>query len=110
MIASTEMSTRLEKLQELLAQDPGNKLLGYGLAQELGGLGRHDEAAAQYERLIAAQPDYCAAYFHGARTLEQLQRLDDARAMYRRGIDVAARVGDDHARSEMLAALEAIVK
>jgi len=102
------VSTRLEKLQELLQQDPGNALLGYGLAQELAGIGRLDEAVAQYERLIAVKPDYCAAYFHGARTLEQLNRKDDARAMYRRGIETAARTGDEHARSEMQAALDAM--
>ena len=102
------MSARLEKLQELIAQDPSNKLVGYGLAQELAGLGRLEEAVAQYERLIAASPDYCAAYFHGARALEQLGRREDARAMYRRGIDAATRAGDEHARSEMQAALEAL--
>jgi tetratricopeptide (TPR) repeat protein len=102
------MSSRLEKLEALLQQDPSNALLGYGLAQELAGLGRLDEAVAQYERLIAAQPDYCAAYFHGARTLDQLGRKDEARALYLRGIDTAARVGDDHARAEMQAALEAL--
>ncbi len=100
------MSSRLEKLQALLQQDPNNQLLGYGLAQELTGLGRLEEAATQYERLIAAHPDYCAAYFHGARTLDTLNRRDDARALYRRGIETAARTGDDHARSEMQSALD----
>ena len=99
------MSNRLEKLEALLQQDPGNALLGYGLAQELAGLGRLEDAAAQYQRLISVKPDYCAAYFHGARTLEQLGRRDDARAMYRAGIDTATRVGDQHAASEMQAAL-----
>jgi predicted Zn-dependent protease len=102
------MSTRLEKLQELLAQDPANKLLGYGLAQELAGLGRADEAVEQYQRLIAAHPDYCAAYFHGAKTLELLGRIAEAREMYGLGISTATRVGDHHAASEMQAALSAL--
>jgi predicted Zn-dependent protease len=103
------MSTRLEKLEALLAQDPGNALLGYGLAQELAGLGRLEEAVTQYHRLIAVNPDYCAAYFHGARTLEQLGRRDDARALYRAGIETAGRVGDAHAASEMQAALMELI-
>ncbi len=102
------MSARLEKLKELLALDPSNKLLGYGLAQELAGLGRHEEAAAQYQRVIESQPDYCAAYFHGAKTFEVLGRVEDARALYKRGMETAARVGDDHARAEMEAALLAL--
>src|SRR5437867_3995526 len=100
-----QMSSRLERLQTLLEQDPSNTFLSYGLAQELTGLGRLEDAVAQYRRLIAGQPDYCAAYFHGAHALRQLGRQDEARAMYRQGIAAAARTGDDHARSEMEAAL-----
>lgn len=100
------MSTRIEKLQALLEQDPNNQLLGYGLAQELVGLGRLEEAATQFQRVIAAHPDYCAAYFHGARTLADSGRRKEAGALYRQGIETAARTGDDHARSEMQAALD----
>ena len=99
------MSSRLERLQTLLEQDPSNSLLSYGLAQELAGLGRLAEAVAQYRRLIATHPDYCSAYFHGARTLTQMARVDEARALYQQGIAAARRAGDDHARSEMEAAL-----
>ena len=102
------MTGRLEKLQELLTQDPKNVLVSYGLAQELANLGRLDEAVAEFERLIAGNPCYHAAYFHGARTLERLNRIEDARNLYRRGIEAAARNGDAHAQSEMQAALEAL--
>ncbi len=102
------MSNRLGKLQELLAQDPNNILVNYGIAQELASLGRLDESVAQYERLIAAHPNYSAAYFHGARTLERLERIADARNLYQRGIAVAGQNGDLHAQSEMQAALEAL--
>src|SRR5437016_13538792 len=100
-----ETSSRLERLQTLLQQDPSNTFLAYGLAQELAGLGRLDDAVVQYRRLIAGQPDYCAAYFHGAHALRQLGRQDEARLLYQQGIAAATRTGDDHARSEMEAAL-----
>ena len=102
------MTGRLEKLQELLAQDAKNVLVSYGLAQELANLGRLEEAVAEFERLIAGHPGYHAAYFHGARTLERLNRIEAARKLYRRGIEAAARNGDTHAQSEMQAALEAL--
>ncbi len=102
------MVRRLEKLTELLAQDPKNALVSYGLAQELANLGRLEEAVAEFERLIAGHPDYHAGYFHGARTLERLNRIGDARNLYRRGMEAAARNGDAHAQSEMQAALEAL--
>ena len=102
------MSTRLDKLQELLAQDPSNVLLNYGMAQELANLGRLEESVGQFERLIASHPNYSAAYFHGARTLERLGRIEDARSLYNRGIAAAAQNGDMHAQSEMEAALAAL--
>jgi len=102
------MSDRLEKLQAMLALDPKNQLASYGLAQELANLGRLEEAAAQFDRLLADHPNYCYGYFHGGRALEKLGRTDDARALYRRGLEAAARVGDQHAQSEIQQALEAI--
>jgi tetratricopeptide (TPR) repeat protein len=102
------MSPRLERLQALLEKDPANLLLSYGLAQELANLGRLEESVQAYRRLIETNPDYCAAYFQAARTLERMQQAEQARAMYRQGIAVAARVGNEHARAEMQAALDAL--
>jgi tetratricopeptide (TPR) repeat protein len=100
--------TRLEKLQEMLKADPKNQLASYGLATELANLGRLEDATAQFERLLADHPDYCYGYFHGGRTLEKLGRLEEARAMWRRGLEAAARTGDQHAQSEIQQALDAI--
>ena len=99
------MTTRLEKLQEMAAQDPQNAFLRYGLAQELANQGRLEEAVAEFQKLIEIQPDYCYAYFHGGRTLEKLGRIEEARSLYRSGIEASSRAGDMHARSEIEAAL-----
>ena len=100
------MATRLDKLQEMAARDPRNAFLRYGLAQELANQNRLEEAAAEFATLIETDPDYCYAYFHCARTLEKLDRKEEARALYRRGIEAAIRKGDQKARSELEGALE----
>ena len=100
------MTTRLEKLHEMLAQDPQNAFLRYALAQELANQSRLEEAAAEFARLIEGHPDYCYAYFHGGRTLEKLGRSREARELYSRGIQAAIGKGDEKARSELEAALE----
>ena len=64
-----------------------------------------EEAAAEYRALLAVNPNYPAAYYHGAQTLTKLGRAEEARALYRQGIEAATRIGDLHARSEMEAAL-----
>jgi tetratricopeptide (TPR) repeat protein len=55
--------------------------------------------------LLEHNPNYSAAYFHGGQTLEKLGRIDEARALYRRGIDVTGATGDAHTQSELRAAL-----
>jgi tetratricopeptide (TPR) repeat protein len=97
---------RLETLKSLVAQDPGNAFLRYGLAMEYVNSGRPEQAVSEFEALLAANPDYAAGYYHAGRTLEKLERLDDARQMYERGIEVTARSGDAHTRSELQAALD----
>ena len=100
------MSARIEALTAMLAQDPKNTFARYGLAMAHLDGGHADEAIQQFNTLLENNPDYAAAYFHGGRALETLGRLDDARALYEKGIEVTTRTGDGHTRSELQAALD----
>jgi tetratricopeptide (TPR) repeat protein len=97
---------RLDILQNLVAQNPSDSFSRYGLAMEYVKSGALDQAMAEFQTLLAGNPDYAAAYFHGAQTLEKLGRLDEARSFYQRGIEVCTRIGDLHTRSELQAALD----
>jgi Flp pilus assembly protein TadD len=99
---------RIEALTEILAHNPNDSLARYGLAMEHIKTGRFEEAVAQFEILLTAAPDHAYACFHAGQTLEKLGRPDDARAMYLRGIEAAARQGNSHARDEIQTALEAL--
>ena len=96
---------RLEALNTMLAQDPKNTLVRYGVAMEYLKSGELETAVAEFRKLIELKPEYAAAYYHGGQTLEKLDRLDDAREMYRDGIEMTTRTGDAHTRSELEAAL-----
>jgi len=98
--------SRLEALKSLVAQQPGESFLRYGLAMEYRNSGDLEGAMEEFRRLLAADPEYSAAYFHGAQTLERLGRMDEARELYRAGIEVTTRKGDLKTRNEMQAALE----
>ncbi|HLH20068.1 MAG TPA: tetratricopeptide repeat protein [Bryobacteraceae bacterium] len=98
--------TRLDLLKGLLEQKPGDSFLRYGLAMEYRNTGDLEAAVREFRALLAADPDYHAAYFQGGQTLERLGRLDEARELYREGVAVTSRKGDQHARSEMQAALD----
>jgi tetratricopeptide (TPR) repeat protein len=97
--------TRIEALQQLLAQDPSNTLARYGLAMEYVRAGELARALHEFEALLASDPAYSAAYFHGGQALAKLGRLEEARDTFRRGVAVTK---DPHARSELQAALDVL--
>ena len=99
-------SSRLETLKSMVAQNPNDSFLRYGLAMEYKNAGDLEDAVREFRELMAVNPDYSAAYFHGGQALEKLGRLEEARTLYQQGIEVTTRKGDLHARSEMQAALD----
>lgn len=97
---------RLEQLQQLVAQDPGNSRFRYMLGMELLSLGRAAEAAEALKALVEQDPGYVPAYYQAGRAFEQAGDADAARQFYRRGIEAARAAGDMHAASELEAALD----
>ena len=87
----------------MVAENPTNTFARYGLAMEQAKSGQLDEAVEAFQELLAADPNYSAAYFHGGQTLEKLGRLEEARDFYRRGLAVTR---DPHAAGELQAALD----
>jgi tetratricopeptide (TPR) repeat protein len=98
--------TRLDLLKNMVAQNPKDSFARYGLAMEWARSGNLEQAVEEYHGLLAVNPDYAAAYYHGGQTLAKLGRMDEARALYRAGIEATTRTGDAHTRSEIEAALE----
>ena len=99
-------SNRLDTLISMLEQDPASAFTRYGLAMEYVNLGRFDEAMDEFHSLLGSHPDYGAGYYHAGRTLERLGKIEEARAMYEKGIEATSRTGDAHTRSELQAALD----
>jgi tetratricopeptide (TPR) repeat protein len=95
--------SRIDLLKQLIEQDPSSLLARYGLAMEYKNAGQLESAVAEFEKVLASNPAYSAAYFHGGQTLEKLGRLDEARLWYGRGVD---QTPDPHARAELQAALD----
>jgi tetratricopeptide (TPR) repeat protein len=99
-------STRLDILKSMVAANPSDSFSRYGLAMEYRKGGDLEAAVAEFQALLAANPDYAAGYFHAGQTLERAGRAEEAREMYRAGIEVTTRKGDLHARDELRAALD----
>jgi tetratricopeptide (TPR) repeat protein len=97
---------RLQALLAMLEREPGDAFCLYGIAQEHARAGRHPQALEWFDRAIAADPDGAYAYFHKARSLEELDRVPEAVATLRTGLEAARRARDGHAASELAGYLD----
>ena len=96
---------RIATFRTFIAKSPSDPFPRYGLAMELKGRGELSEAWATFEELMTQFPDYVPTYLMAGGTLAALGRKDEAADVYRNGIEVATRRGDQHARRELEAAL-----
>jgi thioredoxin-like negative regulator of GroEL len=97
--------TRRQMLEEFVAAKPNDAFARYGLAMECANSGDANAADQQFKALLGAHPDYVAAYFQYGQYLARVGRTEEARSTLTAGVTTARRTGDDHARSEMEAAL-----
>ena len=100
--------SRKEQIEEMLAADPDDSFLRYGLAMEYASAGKDDEAASHLLELTRRDGEYVPAYLQAGQVLARLGREDEAKSTLQAGVAMANRKGDSHAAGEMAALLAAL--
>ena len=95
------MTTRREKIEALLRDDPDDVFLRYSLALELESGGAWEAGLEILESLARGPPPYVPAFQMAAQHLVARARLEEARGTLREGIEEARRQGLAHAAGEM---------
>ncbi len=104
-------TTRIDKIQAMLQDDPRDSFLRYTLAMEYRKLEESEKSLELLAELANQdEPKYVAAFFMAAQQLVELDRLDEARTFLRDGIDEARRQNNQHAAAEMSELLAEIGK
>jgi hypothetical protein len=103
----------MDQIEALLAEDPDDAFLRYGLAMEHASAGDDAGCVAVLRDLIArtAAGPYIPAYLQAGQALVRLDRISEACAVLRDGIAAAGKVGTSdalHAQSEMQGLLASI--
>lgn len=75
---------------------------------ELKGVGNTDEAWEHFSQLIERFPSYLASYAPTGDLLAGLGRIEDARAVYSKGIAIAGQQGNHHIRDLLNDALDSL--
>jgi hypothetical protein len=95
------MPTRREKIEAMLAAEPGDTFLRYALAMELDKEGDHATSLTRLAELTRDAPPHVPAFFMAAQQLARLDRIAEARTYLRDGIEAARVQGNSHAAGEM---------
>jgi predicted Zn-dependent protease len=106
-------SKRMQQIEALLADEPNDPFLRYGLAMEHSSLGDDTSAVQVLQDLIQLdeQSPYIPAFLMCAQALNRLQRDDEAVPVLKQGIAAARRAGTPealHSLSELQGLLSTI--
>jgi hypothetical protein len=102
--------SRREKIEAMLADDPGDTFLRYSLAMELDKEGNHDASLTKFMELTRDTPPFVPAFFMAGQQLARLGRISESREVLHKGIDAARDQGDLHAAGEMTEFLTSLDK
>ena len=94
--------SRMEFLKSCLEKDGEDSFVRFALAKEYENGGQLEEAVRQYLILEQNDPDYIGLYYHLGHAYAELGKLEEALMTFDRGIEVARKMHDQHALSELL--------
>ena len=99
-------ATRIELFEQMLAADPSNTAVSFGLAKEYEKAGNDAKLIETLERYLATADDEGNAYGMLARAYERLKQTEKAREVYERGITAATSHGHPGMAEEYRSLLE----
>jgi tetratricopeptide (TPR) repeat protein len=91
--ATMNTSPRLQQLLQFHSENQNDAFLLFALAKE--------SALEFYQKIVAQSPDYVGVYYHLGKLLEKTNNPDQALETYKAGMDIAQKIGDRHALSEL---------
>jgi tetratricopeptide (TPR) repeat protein len=100
---------RIEKLNNMLSQHPGDPFLQHALALEYIKAGNDGAAKALFTSVLEKDPDYVGSYYHLALLQIRNGAKDEAISTCEQGLAACKRVGDDHAWRELNTVYEDLI-
>ncbi|TFG60480.1 MAG: tetratricopeptide repeat protein [Nitrospirales bacterium] len=85
---------KIDQFKKILQLDPKDETLWFGLGKAYMGDNNWAEAIPALEQCIQVRPNYSAAYFALAQSLQQLEQFEKCRSICAEGITVATTNGD----------------
>src|SRR6266852_7739190 len=102
------VQSKIEIFTAMLAEQPENAMIWYGLASEHNKLENWAEAATSLRQVVSLNPDYTAAYQMLGTVLANTDDFAGAQQAWRDGVEAAGRTGAWMAGQHMQALLAGV--
>lgn len=100
---------RIDKIKEMLLAQPNDSFLQHALALEYLKIGEELRAKQLFQNVIKEDENYVGSYYQLAKLLEQHNQLEEAKAIYEKGMLKAKEAADQHTYNELRAAYEELI-
>lgn len=105
------MKNNRQKIRDLAAslkENPNDSFIKFALALELLKKDDVSKAKVLFESILKQDPDYLGVYYHLGKLYENTGRLEDAKTMFKDGLEVARNQNDKRTELELTDALESL--
>lgn len=92
---------RIEKLKQLLSDSPRDSFLKHALALEHVKAGDDAQAGNYFNEILEDDENYVGTYYHLGKLLERKGESQQAISVYEKGMEIAKKIGDNHALNEL---------
>lgn len=98
-------NTKIKKLARYIKNNPEDSFSKFALALEFLKEDQHKKARILFEDIQRNDPEYDGVYYHLGKLYEGSGRLEEAREVYKKGVNVAAENGHERNAKELKEAL-----
>ncbi len=98
--------TRIDKIKELLIANSTDSFLQHALALEYIKENNDKSAKTLFESILENEPSYVGSYYHLGKLLERNNEKFQAIIIYKKGMQEANVIKDNHSYNELKGALE----
>lgn len=95
----------LKKLAGYIKKNPDDSFSKFALALEFQKQGMYKKTRILFENILQNDPEYVGVYYHLGKLYETMDRLEEARQMYRQGMRIAGNQQKERTKSELEEAL-----
>lgn len=103
---SSKQKAKIKQLARQIKNNPADSFSKFALALEFRKEGELKKARILFEDILSSDSDYVGVYYHLGKLYEALDRFNDAKQLYRKGIAVAGQQKEKRTEKELKEALQ----